>query len=885
MDVWQIIQKLVLGPIELLLDVIYAVTLRSTGSPGWSIIVLSMAVSLFLLPLYKRADTIQKEERERALRMKPRIDQIREAFTGNERFMILQTYYRQNHYKPYYALKSSVSLLLQIPFFMAAYGFLSHLQVLQGVSFGPIRNLGAPDGMLRIFGVTVNLLPVLMTLVNILSGVLYSRNMPLKSKIQMYGLALVFLVLLYNSPSGLVIYWTMNNVFSLVKNALGKIPRRSGAKAGKAAAETAEIRADGKWVFWLSGAFLALLTGLLIPSEVIRSSTAEFLNLHYLQDPMRYLLSSFLLAAGTFVLWCGIYFSMSGKRAKRVLAAVFAAVAVTSVINFMLFGHTYGTITSLMEYGRSVTDTAGQVLLNSLAVLAAAALTVFLFRKVPGLLQAVFATCCVALAVMSAVNMNAIREGYREHEVRGAEMQEEESKNAPAIHLSKNGKNVIVFMADRAIGGYVPFIMNEKRDILEPQFDGFVNYPNVLSFAAKTIAGSPGVYGGYEYIPDNMAKRPDELLVEKHNEALKVMPVLFLQNGFDVTVMDPSLANYQWIPDLSIYDDYPEIHRYNVEGYFSENRAEVEEYKDKIRFRNMFCYSLFRISPLLLHGGVYDGGRYNQTDAGIPTAADEESLIGFDPSYLENYWVMENLDTMTEIREDGDCFLMMALKETHDVTMLQEPDYVPSLHIDNSAYEAEHGIRTDADGNTLDFRSGEYYQLAHYQCDMAAFLHLGRWFQLLQDYGVWDNTRIIIVSDHGFDLEVLGYDLKLDKYPDDPEISRRNIPNDEIWTETMSYIPVLMVKDFDAKGYSTDTTFMTNADTPVLATQGIIPEPVVNPFTGREITTEEKYAEELHLISTNYKVDENNGYMYSDMQVITFRGDDVSNLDNWSIEH
>lgn len=55
--------------------------------------------------------------------------------------MILQTYYRQNHYKPTYVLRGAISLLLEIPFFIAAYRFLSNLQLLQGASFGPIHDL------------------------------------------------------------------------------------------------------------------------------------------------------------------------------------------------------------------------------------------------------------------------------------------------------------------------------------------------------------------------------------------------------------------------------------------------------------------------------------------------------------------------------------------------------------------------------------------------------------------------------------------------------------------------------------------------------------------------------------------------------------------------
>ena len=230
MSFWDILYKLILGPIELLLDVVFSLAKEFTGSPVLSIVVLSLAINLLVLPLYKKADDLQKEEQAISKRLKPRIDQIKEAFTGDERFMMLQTWYRQNHYKPWYALRGSLSLLLQIPFFMAAYNFLSNLQALRGVSFGPIADLAAPDAMLSLGSVTVNVLPILMTVINIVSGMIYTRGMPLKSKIQLYGMALIFLVLLYDSPAGLVFYWTLNNLFSLGKNILSKLKRPS-AKA------------------------------------------------------------------------------------------------------------------------------------------------------------------------------------------------------------------------------------------------------------------------------------------------------------------------------------------------------------------------------------------------------------------------------------------------------------------------------------------------------------------------------------------------------------------------------------------------------------------------------------------------------------------------------
>ena len=105
---------------------------------------------------------------------------------------------------------------------MAAYLFLSNLLLLQGVSFGPIADLGQPDGMLTVGNISINVLPIVMTLINIIASLLYTKGSPLKAKMQLYIMAAVFLVVLYNSPSGLVFYWTLNNIFSLIKTVINK---------------------------------------------------------------------------------------------------------------------------------------------------------------------------------------------------------------------------------------------------------------------------------------------------------------------------------------------------------------------------------------------------------------------------------------------------------------------------------------------------------------------------------------------------------------------------------------------------------------------------------------------------------------------------------------
>ena len=133
------------------------------NNQGLSIIVLSLTINTLVLPLYRRADKMQEEERELQLKLKDGAEHIKKTFKGDERMMMLQTYYRQNNYNPLYSLRGIISLLLQIPFFIAAYQFLSTLQTLNGASFGIIKDMSVPDGLLKIGGLTVNLLPIIMT--------------------------------------------------------------------------------------------------------------------------------------------------------------------------------------------------------------------------------------------------------------------------------------------------------------------------------------------------------------------------------------------------------------------------------------------------------------------------------------------------------------------------------------------------------------------------------------------------------------------------------------------------------------------------------------------------------------------------------------------------
>jgi hypothetical protein len=61
-----------------------------------------------------------------------------------------------------------------------------------------------------------------MTGVNLLAGFLYSRGMERSEKIQLFSIATLFFFLLYNQPAALVLYWTMNNIFAIIRGKVFK---------------------------------------------------------------------------------------------------------------------------------------------------------------------------------------------------------------------------------------------------------------------------------------------------------------------------------------------------------------------------------------------------------------------------------------------------------------------------------------------------------------------------------------------------------------------------------------------------------------------------------------------------------------------------------------
>lgn len=843
-----IFYNIIIYPLIQIIEVVYLVVWKLFKNSGYAVLGVSVAVTFLCLPLYIIAESWQEKERQIQKKLKPGIDRIKAVFKGDEQYMILSTFYKQNHYHPMMALRSSFGLLIQIPFFMAAYTYLSNLEELRGFSFWFIRDLGAPDAMFKIGDFNINVLPIAMTLINCIAGAIYTKGFGLKDKIQIYGMALVFLVLLYNSPAGLVLYWTMNNIFSLIKNIFYKLKHPGKVfyiclcvcvlamdyyllfmhhgflhrrlmlifavslilisplliklinyLLNTVFKPMVDNQKNCTILFSVSSIVLCLMLGYVLPSFVIASSPVEFSFIDHYESPFYFLYNGTTQAIGFLIFWPICIYFLFGKKVKTVISIIFSIGAISALINAFIFAGDYGMLSPILTFSDAgvLKASSSTNLINlSVLVIPIALIVLLIALKKEKILISLTEVICVALVAISIFNSTKIADGFK----KAKELKNETSNTItglePIFNLSKTEPNVLVIMLDRAIGSYLPYILNEKPE-LKDKLDGFVFYPNTVSYGNHTLIGAPPLFGGYEYTPIEMNKRKDKALVEKHNEALISMPLLFTQNGFEATMADSPWANYSWISDMRIFDPYPKIKtETTIRTYTNlwlQQHPESSEQGARSIFmkRNFIWYSLLKMMPTLFRDTIYNDGFYWNTNKSLEDLQD----------VVNNYAALDYLPELTSFNSQKGTYTFIVNEMTHEPAFLQAPNYTPLANVTN-------------------FGNGPLANDVQYHATIGAILRVSEWLDYIKENNAYDNSRIIIVSDHGagIDLNIFSDDYNL---PFRPE----------------GYNPLLLVKDFNKKGSITyDYSFMTNADVPAISTEGLIENPK-NPFTGNAITT------------------------------------------------
>lgn len=196
-----------------------------SGSYGWAIILLTIIVRAVFWPVTQKANKSMRKMQK----LQPMVAKLKEDYKKynndpgkmQEMNMKVMEIYRKEKVNP---LGGCLPILLQLPVFFALYSALDTSVELRQVAFWWITDLSKPDLIgpqinLPFFGMTgLHPLVIAMTLLMVLQQKMTPTAMtdPMQQKIMMM-MPIMMLLILYNLPAGLTLYWTVSQILSILQ--------------------------------------------------------------------------------------------------------------------------------------------------------------------------------------------------------------------------------------------------------------------------------------------------------------------------------------------------------------------------------------------------------------------------------------------------------------------------------------------------------------------------------------------------------------------------------------------------------------------------------------------------------------------------------------------
>lgn len=753
-----LLYTLLILPIETVIQVFLEATYSLSNNYGIAIVLTSVAINTVLIPIYYQANKWKEADHLMQQRMQPEIDKIKKSYSGQERHYYIQTIHRRHRYSPLSSIKASTGFLLQIPFFFAAFHLLSQYPALEGQSFLFLNNLAAPDGLLN----GINLMPFLMTAISLASAAIYAKGMQAKEHYQLWGLALLFLVLLYNESAGLLLYWTMNNVFYFCKNLVEKTaPVANRVQRLHRATQPLQQRlAHQPHNTPVYLALIALLTVVLFANPVsLFNATTDFSL-----DLKAYLAHNYQLSL-LIIMGFYVVYQLSPQKLKTTIATLLVGTLIIAMSYSFLIPSSYGDMDLFTFSDNSVLKTSRwQRARNAFFILGALYAGYYAFKHHPNVIKAISVIGMASSLIFIATSRNPELELQAESSPIAATTYEEELANTLAF---SQDKNIIVLFLDGFNASQVTLALKEDPAFLD-NYEGFTWFKNTLSTGTTTGSSYLALAGGHQYTVEAINQRDIVSIADETNKAYRVYPDAFSRAGWHITFADPQYGTQ--FPEsvyLSQYD-YAQ-HFLQQREWYPDFQAELLKSIDNSEEVILTSIAIFKATPPVLKRKVYNGGRWlSKTSGGV---------------------VGRHLHINNKGQHWG---LLNALADESLASHTQNT--FKYLHFDFP----HPGHAIDAEG---DLHGPSNYTIESQQ----ALAKIGDFLNRLKTLGIYDNSMIILVSDHGWTYT----------------------PTDGFSPDFNEHIPVgfhkkmqpsvahalLMVKDFNARGaLDISNTFMSNAD-------------------------------------------------------------------------
>jgi YidC/Oxa1 family membrane protein insertase len=187
------------------------------GNWGWSIILLTILIKLVFFPL----SAASYKSMARMKEVQPRLMVMKEQFKGEPQKLnqAMMEMYRKEKINP---LGGCLPVLIQIPVFIALYWVLLSSVELRGAPWILwVHDLSLPDtsisDLIGLTSIPIGILPIIMAASMFVQTKLNPTPPdPIQAKVMMY-MPLVFSVMFFFFPAGLVLYWVVNNLLSIAQ--------------------------------------------------------------------------------------------------------------------------------------------------------------------------------------------------------------------------------------------------------------------------------------------------------------------------------------------------------------------------------------------------------------------------------------------------------------------------------------------------------------------------------------------------------------------------------------------------------------------------------------------------------------------------------------------
>jgi YidC/Oxa1 family membrane protein insertase len=182
------------------------------GNYAAAIIVLTLLIKTILWPVQNKATN----EMRKMAALSPKMTEMREKFKDapqklNEETMKLYKEYGVNPFS------GCLPMLIQIPIFFGFYSMLGTAIELRNSSFFWVNDLSQPDTIADVLGFPINILPIVMAGTMVWQMIITPKTGDAMQQRIFYFMPIIFLVFCYNYASGLALYWTTQNLFSIVQ--------------------------------------------------------------------------------------------------------------------------------------------------------------------------------------------------------------------------------------------------------------------------------------------------------------------------------------------------------------------------------------------------------------------------------------------------------------------------------------------------------------------------------------------------------------------------------------------------------------------------------------------------------------------------------------------